>query len=89
LFSKTFRKLVLRFRKCVEPPSDFDERLQKAREMRDWLVHHYFWERVNQFQIPEGRSAMIQELDQITDQLHSLYEELAQRLVDKLHDSSR
>jgi hypothetical protein len=88
LFSETFGELVSRFRKSVELPSDFGERLQKAREMRNWLVHHYFWERVNQFQTPEGRSAMIQELDQITDQLHALCEDFDQRLVGRLQHGS-
>ncbi len=88
LFSKTLGKLVLRFRTSVELPPDFDERIQKALETRNWLVHHYFWERVNEFQTPEGRSSMIQELDQITDQLHALHEDFDQRLVGRLQHGS-
>src|SRR5262249_13177218 len=87
LFSKTLGQLVSCLRKSIQLPADFEEQLRKALELRNWLAHRYFWERMSQFQTPEGRSAMIQELDQITDQLHALYEELDQRLVGRLHDS--
>lgn len=88
LFGKTLGELVKRLRQKVELPSDFDERLKAVLRTRNWLVHHYFWDRTNQFTTPEGRAAMIDELDQITDQLNELDEYFDGLLVGRLQHHS-
>jgi len=72
LFSKTFGNLVTRLRQSTTLPSDFESRLLEARQLRNWLVHHYFWDRAGVFVSPTGRIRMIAELDEFSDRLNEI-----------------
>ena len=44
-------------------PPDVDLLLQKALRQRNWLMHGFFREQVNQFESPSGRDRMLEEID--------------------------
>ena len=72
LFKKTFGSLANRLRKSAHIPGDFEQSLEKALEYRNWLAHHYFWERAGHFSTEKGRLFMIAELQEIVDFLGDL-----------------
>ncbi len=72
LFKKTFGSLANRLRKSARIPGDFERSLEKALEYRNWLTHHYFWERAGHFSTEKGRLFMIAELQEIVDFLGDL-----------------
>lgn len=74
LFGKTFGSLVTRLRQSTTLPADFEPRLREAQQLRNWLVHHYFWDRAAMFVTPTGRVTMIAELDELSDKLNELDE---------------
>lgn len=76
LFEKTLGNLIAALRKVVTLPPDFAGRLERTLEMRNWLVHRYFWERAVPFTRPAGRDSMIRELTESADFLESFDEEL-------------
>lgn len=59
---------------CRVRRSDFESRLREAQTLRNWIVHHYFWERAAAFVTPDGRLKMLTELDEMSDKLHELDE---------------
>lgn len=81
LSDQSFGALVARLRKSVELPAGFDVRLQAVRKIRNWIAHHYFWDRAKHFTSPGGRLLMIRELDQISDELNDLDEYFDRLLV--------
>ncbi|MEK9135979.1 MAG: hypothetical protein AAB393_02550, partial [Bacteroidota bacterium] len=74
LFGKTFGGLVTRLRQSTTLPSDFEPRLREAQQLRNWLVHHYFWDRAGMFVTPTGRVKMLAELEELSDKLNELDE---------------
>jgi hypothetical protein len=40
-----------------------------ALQTRNWLTHHYFWDRAGKFVTPTGREEMMQELELLREQL--------------------
>lgn len=76
LFAKTFGGLINKLRKTIEIPDNFEKSLKQALEYRNWLAHHYFWERAGHFMSTIGRTKMIEELQEIVDFLHSFDHEL-------------
>jgi len=71
-FSKTLGRLVakLRAKGHVEPA--FEARLLKSVETRNWLAHHYFWDRAGHFMSHGGRELILDELARITDELRAI-----------------
>lgn len=72
LSKKTLGALIQKLRESLEVPGDFDLWLRESVRLRNWLIHRYFLDRSPEFQSPEGRSEMIQELDSISDRLNEL-----------------
>lgn len=67
LFDKTFGGLVKHLRETVGIPEEFEVTLAEAVDKRNWLAHHYFWERAGHFVTEEGRLFMVTELEKATD----------------------
>jgi hypothetical protein len=74
LFAKTFGSLVTRLRQSATLPMDFEGRLREAQQLRNWLVHHYFWDRAGLFVTSTGRVTMLAELEEFSDKLSELDE---------------
>jgi len=81
LSKQTLGTLIQKLRQSFEVPADFDQRLQEALDLRNRLAHRYFHDRTAEFQLQEGRSRMIRELDSISHRLDELYGYLDHLLV--------
>ena len=49
LFARTLGQLVREIGTLAELSDDDEKRLQEALIKRNWLAHHYFWERATEF----------------------------------------
>ena len=74
LFRRTLGQLVSEIGKLVEVNEDEKEQLKDALKKRNWLVHHYFWDRAVMFQSESGRASMISELQEIAEYFQALDE---------------
>lgn len=63
-FEATLGKLLTRLRQHVAVSDTLDAKLRTALDRRNWLAHHYFWERSGHFMTENGRSKMLAELDE-------------------------
>lgn len=72
LFKKTLGGLLIELFECGRISSNFESDLRNALARRNWLAHHYFWERAPHFMTIKGRQMMIDELTEIADELNSL-----------------
>ena len=88
LSRKTLGGLISGLKQSFEVPPAFASRLEEALNLRNWLAHHYFADRAEAFQTPDGRSEMIRELDGIGNRLHKLFEYFDDLLVGWLMDPS-
>jgi len=59
-------------------PPGFEDRLNEALQLRNWLAHNYFWERAGEFLSEAGRAKMRRELAETAELLHALDDELVQ-----------
>jgi hypothetical protein len=75
-FRQTLGRLINRLRKTTSVSQDFEAALAEALVKRNWLVHHYFWDRAGQFMTSEGRNSMIRELKDIAHFFDSIDREL-------------
>ena len=60
-FGKTFGQLG-RLEQVAELPPSVMSRLRDAIDKRNWLAHHYFWDRAKAICDSHGRAAMLEEL---------------------------
>lgn len=77
-FIKTLGKLVNDLGGIVSLPGALEGRLVHAVKKRNWLAHHYFWERIAQASSHNGREEMISELQEVADFFADLDDELSQ-----------
>jgi hypothetical protein len=78
-FESTFGTLVTKFAELSRPNhEELNEQLKKAADDRNFLAHHYFWDRTVQFCSFEGRAQMIEELLRMGNRFESLDKELRQ-----------
>lgn len=77
-FTKTLGRLAKDLGKVVDLPRTFEGRLVHAVKRRNWLTHHYFWERAAPFISRDGREEMISELQEVADYFAGLDDELKQ-----------
>lgn len=71
-FRKTFGGLISTLRKAAVIPDDFDQKLADALDKRNWLAHHYFWDRAGHFMTEGGRKTMMAELQKAIAQFAEL-----------------
>ena len=62
-FQKTLGNLIHDLKKYTTLPSELEDLLSSALKTRNWLCHHYFRERAEDFMTSSGKSGMIIELD--------------------------
>lgn len=75
-FARTLGNLVKALRERMTVASEFESRLRRAVEIRNWLAHDYFWERAGSILTWDGRQGMISELQAAADYLGAVDEEL-------------
>jgi hypothetical protein len=68
-FRETLGTLVRRLRGRLPDGEDLEDALGNALEIRNWLAHDYYWERVADFQSGEGRVRMLAELEEAAARL--------------------
>ena len=61
-FETTMGRMIQNFKKHVAVPTEFEQLLLDARTKRNFLAHHYFRERADDFMKEAGREKMILEL---------------------------
>lgn len=83
LLSKTMGQQLRRALREVHFTDDQIDRLQEALRLRNFLVHDFFRERIDQFGSVAGRNQLIAELDEIRDKLAGIDAEV-QEIVHNL-----
>ncbi len=78
LCKNTFGKLFAKLRQSIDVPEDLESSVKEAVEMRNWLAHHYFWEKAGSFMTKSGRASMIAELQDIVDFFEGVNTNLSQ-----------
>ncbi|HEU5117661.1 MAG TPA: hypothetical protein VFT74_13620 [Isosphaeraceae bacterium] len=69
--------------KALSLPESLVTGLQGALELRNWLAHHYFWERADRFITLAGMESMRTELgDEIVPQLNAVDAELTEATLE-------
>ena len=66
-FEKTLGRLIGKLRTLTAIDDDLENLLTITLKKRNWLAHHYFRERAEEFLSPSGRDSMITELGQCRD----------------------
>lgn len=77
-FVKTLGSLIKHLRQSVDISDDLDSILIEALKKRNWLAHHYFWEKAGQFMTEKGRIQMIRELQSIADFFNRIDQQLSE-----------
>jgi hypothetical protein len=77
-FVKTLGSLIKHLRQSVDISDDLESILTEALKKRNWLAHHYFWEKAGQFMTEKGRIQMITELQGIADFFNSIDQQLSE-----------
>lgn len=75
-FSKTLGQLMTKIKKSVDLPEDFENKLADALKKRNFLVHHYFWERAMKLSHTCGQEEMMSELSQLSVYFENMDHEL-------------
>jgi hypothetical protein len=75
-FKKTLGQLIFNIKKSVDLPHDFEEKLTDALKKRNFVAHHYFWERAMKFSHTRGQEEMLAELIQLSDYFENMDSEL-------------
>jgi len=84
-FKKTLGSLLREMKKTQLIDEGLESELLQVLDKRNWLAHHYFWDRAIQFMNKDGQLAMIRELEDITACFH----EMDSKLMDLLKEWRR
>jgi uncharacterized protein YutE (UPF0331/DUF86 family) len=61
-FKKTLGQLFHKMKGDLHIAEEMKQEIEAALELRNFLIHNYFWERMVQFNTSVGRQAMLEEL---------------------------
>jgi len=61
-FKKTLGQLFHKMRDDLHIADEIKQEIEAALQLRNFLIHNYFWERMLQFNTSSGRQAMLEEL---------------------------
>lgn len=75
-FAKTLGRLAKDLAARVQLPDDLESTIAGAVTKRNWLTHHYFWERAGWILTSDGREKMIDELQEAADFFGALDDDL-------------
>jgi hypothetical protein len=64
-FAITLGKMINRLKELIEMPDDLESLLSDALSKRNYLAHHYFRERAEEFISYHGREQMVAELEDV------------------------
>ena len=67
LHKKTLGQLLKEVGVVVEHDPATEQLVETALKKRNFLAHHYFWERASEFVSSKGRAQMIAELEELRD----------------------
>lgn len=77
-FAKTMGRLVKTVTGRVSVKPELEARLRRALDLRNWLMHRYFWERAWDITDAAARERMIDELQEAADFLAQLDDEVSE-----------
>ncbi len=63
-FEQTLGRLIRDLRETTTVPAELQAKLGQALTRRNWLAHHFFRERADEFVSARGRDSMIRELEE-------------------------
>jgi len=84
-FKKTLGTLLKELEKTKNIDDGFQDELSEVLDKRNWITHHYFWDRAIQMMSEEGQLSMIDELNEIADH----FQEIDTKLMEMLKDWRR
>lgn len=84
-FEKTLGRMIATLKCEVEIPDDLESLLSAALKTRNWLAHHYFRERADEFMNEAGRTKMIAELEE-AQSLFSRADEALETVIKPLRE---
>ncbi|HYT45612.1 MAG TPA: hypothetical protein VEP90_25025 [Methylomirabilota bacterium] len=61
-FKKTLGQLFYKMKDDLNIADEIKQEIEAALQLRNFLIHNYFWERMLQFNASAGRQAMLEEL---------------------------
>ncbi len=79
---QTFGALKNEIKSRIDLPAEVDMKLEHATESRNWLAHHYWWDRASELTSFSGRQTMLAELNELTT-LFSELDQVFARMVKK------
>ncbi len=77
-FHKTLGHLIKHLTQKIEISDKFEVTIREALDKRNWLTHHYFWDRAIQMNTEDGREFMVEELEEINLSLESVDTQLTE-----------
>jgi hypothetical protein len=82
-FKKTLGSLLKELNKTQPFDEEhFQEELTELLKQRNWLAHHYFWDRAVHFMNKDGKQTMLEELKKIAIRFQEMDEKLMKMLQD-------
>nr|WP_321497999.1 hypothetical protein [uncultured Methanolobus sp.] len=81
-FKKTLGSLLNEVQKSKAIDENFQAELFEVLDKRNWITHHYFWDRAIQMMSEEGQLSMIDELREIADRFQKIDTQLMEVLQD-------
>lgn len=82
-FKKTLGSLLKELKKTQYFDDEhFHEELTELLKQRNWLVHHYFWNRAVHFMNKDGQQTMLEELKEIAARFQEMDEKFMKILQD-------
>lgn len=76
-FEHTLGRMIKDLEGFTNVSPDLSKKLSEALKIRNWLAHDYFRERAREFLSHEGRTIMINELDDATNTMNEADAELS------------
>jgi len=77
--TKTFGAVLIALRDKIDCPGNVQERLDQARQRRNWLAHDYWWQRAVALRSDEGCAEMLAELDEqvsFFNEMNALFQQI-------------
>lgn len=68
--------MIAQIKKSVDLPDDFEKKLADALKKRNFVAHHYFWNRAMKMSHTRGQEEMIAELSQLSTYFQEMDKEL-------------
>lgn len=75
-FTRSLGQMITQIKKSVDLPNDFEKKLADALKKRNFVAHHYFWNRAMKMSHTRGQEEMIAELSQLSTYFQEMDKEL-------------